>query len=293
MGGDSQPAKIAKYLLKGYCLLNEYCPNGQNVPLVRSREGVLLCCCDDPTCPYKEKSAAPAAAASPRPPAVQAAAAVEPPQPASPQHAAASKASEANLTGAGAPPAQAPALAAASYGFQPQIRTVGSSAAAAAQGEVELTLQGPNFQFSCTRLAVQQGRRARLLGGSFSVKVRIATNGQVLDLSSLRDVVGEGCQKLHERVLVPEQGRGVQVSRAAGQVMVACEDGGRFEFPERDCLALSTASTSAEEIAASLMEVAMSSDVMSELRSSGRVGWIEVSVAEGMAMEATIRRSCS
>lgn len=45
--GADHPAKIAQYLLKGWCLLNEYCPNGQNIPLVRSREGALLCCgCD-------------------------------------------------------------------------------------------------------------------------------------------------------------------------------------------------------------------------------------------------------
>jgi len=287
MGGDSQPAKIAKYLLKGYCLLNEYCPNGQNVPLVRSREGVLLCCCDDPTCPYKEKVAAsprPAAPApSPSPPAALESS--PPPSSASPRGG-----------GGGAAAEKAPAAS-----FQPLARTSARSTSAAGGAEpcaaaaAELTLRDPGFQFSCTRLAAPSrgSRRARLLGGSFSVKVRVGTDGQGLDTSGLREVVGEACQRLHERVLVPEQSRGVQVSRAAGQVMFACEDGARFEFPEMDCLALPTAGASLEELAAVLLESAMSSEVAAEWRGAGRVHWMEISVAEGSSLEATVRRNCA
>lgn len=36
-------AEIAHYLLKGWCLLNDYCDKGHNTPLVRSRDGKTLC----------------------------------------------------------------------------------------------------------------------------------------------------------------------------------------------------------------------------------------------------------
>lgn len=49
---DNHPAKIAKFLLKGWCLLNEYCPNGQNIPLVRSRDGALVCAGCSSSCPH-------------------------------------------------------------------------------------------------------------------------------------------------------------------------------------------------------------------------------------------------
>merc|ERR1740121_2217260 len=52
----NHPALIAKYLLKGYCLLNEYCPLGKNVPLVKSRDGTRICCCGDISCQYNEQA---------------------------------------------------------------------------------------------------------------------------------------------------------------------------------------------------------------------------------------------
>lgn len=59
--GADHPAKIAQYLLKGWCLLNEYCPNGQNIPLVRSRKGELLCCGCDYYVPPPGEACAPCA----------------------------------------------------------------------------------------------------------------------------------------------------------------------------------------------------------------------------------------
>eukprot|EP00971_Amphidinium_carterae_P247622 4917333-Amphidinium_carterae.1 len=53
------PAQIAQYLLKGYCLLNEYCPNGASIPLLRHPNGSYLCVCGNAACKYAS-SAAPA-----------------------------------------------------------------------------------------------------------------------------------------------------------------------------------------------------------------------------------------
>eukprot|EP00928_Gymnodinium_smaydae_P073052 TRINITY_DN56315_c0_g1_i1.p1 TRINITY_DN56315_c0_g1~~TRINITY_DN56315_c0_g1_i1.p1 ORF type:complete len:438 (-),score=105.61 TRINITY_DN56315_c0_g1_i1:44-1357(-) len=66
---DKHPAKIAKYLLQGWCLLNEYCPNGQNIPLVKSKEGKLVCAGCTSSCPYYATHSE-AGAAAPAPPAV-------------------------------------------------------------------------------------------------------------------------------------------------------------------------------------------------------------------------------
>jgi hypothetical protein len=41
--GVDAPQKIAQKLLQGWAMLNEYCPKGCNVPLVRSRHGERCC----------------------------------------------------------------------------------------------------------------------------------------------------------------------------------------------------------------------------------------------------------
>mmetsp|Transcript_125600 Transcript_125600/g.268036 ORF Transcript_125600/g.268036 Transcript_125600/m.268036 type:complete len:295 (+) Transcript_125600:80-964(+) len=287
---DKQPAKIAKYLLKGYCLLNEYCPNGQNVPLVRSRDGKLICCCSDSTCPYTDEPAAPVCT-----PADAAPAAV----PATAPQGAESKAAPAlaPVLGGGAaasatPPA-APATSPAVSATSPaqawtEEATAGSHRGAA--NVVEITLQGPEFKFSCVRVATGTGeRRSRLLGGSFDVKVRLAVPLSRADTGGLKEAVSVECRRLAERVLVPERA-GVKLSRAAGQVLVACEDGVRFQLPEEDCLVLPIAGTTQAELAGAIWEAVAASSAAGSLRSCG-AQWMEVSVGEASSGDASYRRA--
>ena len=42
---DSSTKQIGEYLLKGWTLLGDNCPNGCNVPLMRSRDKKHLVCC--------------------------------------------------------------------------------------------------------------------------------------------------------------------------------------------------------------------------------------------------------
>jgi len=76
VSGTQRPPKVAedpsaamgKYMLQGYCMLNEYCPNGTGVPLLRGRDGSLVCCCGDASC--RHSTVAPSASEKPTPVAV-------------------------------------------------------------------------------------------------------------------------------------------------------------------------------------------------------------------------------
>jgi len=272
--GETQPAKIAKYLLKGYCLLNDYCPKGNSVPLVRSREGVLICCCSDPTCKYSEENAA---------------------QASSGRATAKAAVSQSPVSSTGAIAGSPKELGGA---FAPQTRSLASAPAVAgasgsgarASSEVEITLQGAAFRFGCVRLAAGSSHRVQLLGASFAAKVRIGYGASAcLETEGLRAALGAECRRLHERVLLPGN---IQLSRAAGQVVVACSGGGRFELPEIDIVVLPdlAGSGSAEGLASLLAERLLgSSDAMAGL--AGAAAWMEVSVADGAGEEASVRRS--
>lgn len=288
MGGESQPAKIAKYLLKGYCLLNEYCPNGQNVPLVRSRDGTLICCCDDLTCPYKEEAAAGPQGGQPRPaagvskPMATASAAVPAARQAAPPIPSTKQADSASLdTAAGAESVGAQSIRIASGGMN----------ADTGARENQLTLQGAEFQFSCVRLAARRNQQTQLLGGFFAVTVRIGMDGQLMEVGSFREAIGAECQRFANHVLLPEHALGVEISRAGGQVVVVCGDSSRFELPERDCLVLPVAGLSVEELVSLIWERVASTDNMAALRRAG-ARWMEVAIADGSHAEAAVRSSC-
>jgi len=268
--------------------LNEYCPNGHNVPLVRSRDGALVCCCDDPACPYKEKGSGAAAAAPPASAAEPAASASAPggyPSGAASSPPVVARRPEAEAVSSAAAPAAQRRLPAQAAGGS------GGARAVVEAGATELVVQGADLQFCCTRLAVQRDQRAQLLGGSFAVRIRCGVEGSELAWGrTLREALVAECRRLMDRVLLPERAAGVQVTRAAGQVMVACGSGARFEFPDRDCVALPVECLAVEELAALMLDKA--SGAIASMQSSG-VLWIEASLTQAPGAEAIVRRSCA
>jgi len=265
MAVENHPAKIAKYLLKGWCLLNEYCPNGHNIPLVRSKQGVLLCVGCDPGCPYngthtEEGQESPEGRS------------VEP---------AAALASSAYTTTGGQSAALSPRPF--SHGTAPRATVEDTGARggqldgtpALAEGLFEVALGGPECRFSCVRLALN-------------------SNAEGLpDSAALKEAVRRECEQLNDRILIPEDCKSMENKSQIGRGQVemrCCDDGRSFSFPEQDCLVLRMARATSEELAAMIWERLAVARATESLRRAG-AHWMEVRLTESSGDEAAFRRS--
>eukprot|EP00927_Polykrikos_kofoidii_P053277 TRINITY_DN4761_c0_g1_i2.p1 TRINITY_DN4761_c0_g1~~TRINITY_DN4761_c0_g1_i2.p1 ORF type:complete len:313 (-),score=69.20 TRINITY_DN4761_c0_g1_i2:294-1232(-) len=278
---ENHPAKIAKYLLKGWCLLNENCPAGTNIPLVRSREGVLVCCGCTPACPHYKTHGHP-------PPPSQAQvlplASVEQPS----DKTAASLAAPA-ATAAAAQDRTLPAI-----GSNPIAAWQDTRQSHHDDASPFVLLQTPPMRFSCVRLSRVTvgkggGRRFRLVGDSLMLKVRFALPAAALsgfpDEEELRVAIQFHRDLLHEKVIVPSSSAVSQPGRE--QVSVNCEDGSRFSFPERDCLLIPAPQATLDAIAAVLWE----GIVAGEGARFAATTWMEVCLIDGSGAETTFRRA--
>jgi len=294
-------------MLKGYCLTNEHCPVGCSVPLLRSRDGTWICCCDDPKCPYNEEAQTAPKAEKKEEPKVEGAGAsgAEPAAEASPtsaQAVASSQDIQSNFSPeprrtlqeavAVAPAAADGGVAAAGNSTASQRPSLAASASAASNGcfggatfqfqDLLLTLQGPSYQFGCSCLVTGAGRPAHLKACAYSLKVRLGYSSCDLDQEGLSRFLGESCQQFRDKILLPNASL-FQTSRAAGQVLVACGDSTRFEFPDSHCLELSKTAGrgSASELAAHFAERIAEYLVSHKTR----VKWIETSIIDGFGAE--------
>mmetsp|Transcript_140944 Transcript_140944/g.270465 ORF Transcript_140944/g.270465 Transcript_140944/m.270465 type:complete len:271 (-) Transcript_140944:155-967(-) len=266
MSGN-HPAEIAKYLLKGWCLLNEYCPNGHNIPLVRSRENKIVCVCGDQSCPYSAAGEG-GGKSTPLTPA--------PVQPreldVTPVSAAAQTrgVQQDTHTPSGKQFLASPALSVPDTGL------------AASYGPSEVSFTCPECRFSCVRLDLRSDGVPRLLGESYGAKVCVGTSDSLSDVaSSLQDVLRKVCSPLMDHMLIPQKCSGVDIARDMGKVIVKCRDGAEFVLPERECVFL--AGVSLESIAKLILEGVCAEKIAS------RVDWLEVSLSSSIG-EVSCRR---
>jgi len=302
--GDNHPAKIAKYLLKGWCLLNEYCPNGQNIPLVRSKDGALICAGCTPSCPYyathgDQPEASPVrspAPARPGPPAVERSDRAMPLQPPEPAIQVPSG-GDGSLAGGccGGPTAGGGhhPVASGAHGSAPLSAWSSAGTAPASSEAAVVTFKTPAMRCSIVRLFSGRGQRSRLVGNSLELKVRMAVTARGVEAErhldvDLREVARSQCDKLDEKVVLP-----AALCTGVGehsQTTVACEDGARFVLPGRDCIILDTAQVSLDAIAATVWGWISTAPVAERFHGCGAL-WLEVSVSETSGAEASFRRA--
>lgn len=277
---DNHPAHIAKYLLKGWCLLNEYCPEGSNIPLVRSREGQLLCVACNPSCPhfatYGEQSQSQSAA---------------PAQPkAAPETVIAEPAQEAKVIRPVQIQLEEEAKPMEEERFAPPARSMqaaGLETPEPLQPCSEVAVQGADLGFGSVRLVLSScDSGPRLAGDYFRVRARLGLLGQGtgLEAEELREALQVECNHLAQRVLVPES----QVDRGGGLVSCACKDGKQITLPESDCVILRAQRVTPEVVASMFWDRLVATPVVEGFRTAG-AQWLEVGIA-GSTAEAAIRR---
>lgn len=251
---DNHPAKIAKYLLKGWCLLNEYCPHGHNIPLVRSKEGETLCvgCVEN----LPVEGAAPSSAGTAPAPAAE---------------TVVSAASEPMKVTASHSSVVTPSLSSLST---TPLRMGGTAASA---GLAEVTVQGPEHRFSCVRLDYRSKGVPRLLGESYVARVRasLAAPGSSPDVAAqLQEGVSTALEQLSDRILVPPSCAGAVINKEGGQVKISrTGDGHEFVLPQCDCVFVQGGP---EFIAKWLLDALVARADIATMLQSASVQWLEV-----------------
>lgn len=274
---DDGPKRIAAYLLKGWVLTNEYCPNNTNVPLVRSRAGTYVCCgCDaGSSCPFAEKDARAAQQAKVEAPA---------PAPAAPPQV----------------PVAAPLAAAGAEVRAVAVPPAASAAPLESGGDVEVTLQGAELRFGCSVAAtrtVERHRVTQLLGGVYHLRLRLAlpvgARGSTPDTEPLKEAAASLCKEFTARILVPQRLASRPVSDEEdndGELLVAGDGGKRFKLPEGDCVLLPLARGSTEELVQVVHARLAESPAAAALRAAG-AGWLEVTLVEALTgTEVAVKR---
>jgi 6-pyruvoyltetrahydropterin/6-carboxytetrahydropterin synthase len=150
------------------------------------------------------------------------------------------------------------------------------------------------LKFSAAHFIAYPGFRERLHGHNYQLTVRVeaelGADGYVLDFGVVKRCAKALCDELDERVIVPGESDCVTVRVAHGTVEMITEDGDRFLYPEGDCRVLPIVHSSAEELAAHLLErlrVELAHEVPART-----IRVLEVGVAEAPGQIAYCRTEC-
>jgi len=318
---NRNPSKIAKYLLKGYCLKNEYCPNGQNIPIVQGKDGRQICVGCDRSCPHfaklgdSEDGAATFAHAAVTP----AAAPVTPSPPSSLSAPPAAAAPNGNLgqpatsmmPAAGMPQlrcsmAQFPAAAPQAERPSSPCRTLSKPTTPSTQlpqaafwpssatsktmtMPQQVAIQTPEVCLSCMYLASVEGaRRVRLIGGSWAVRAQagsVRPSGSIegsFNNEALTEALRTECDRLQDCILIPEHGAHSSIANAGGGMLDIClGEGTQCTLPERECIRLPVLKVTLQAIAERLLAVI-------NLANSQ---WIEVQLSEPAGSQVSLRKA--
>jgi len=150
------------------------------------------------------------------------------------------------------------------------------------------------LKFSAAHFIAYPGFRERLHGHNYQLTVRVEAelgpDGYVLDFGTVKRCAKALCDELDERVIVPSRSDCLTVRVADGAVEVVTEEGDRFLYPEGDCQVLPIVHSSAEELAAHLLErlqAALSTEVPTRA-----IRVLELGVAEAPGQVAYCRTEC-
>ena len=162
-----------------------------------------------------------------------------------------------------------------------------------ADGSFAVYVAKENLKFNAAHFIAYPGFRERLHGHNYHVTVRVTgelgPDGYVLDFGLVKRIAKELCEELDERVLVPEASDCLRVRVAGADVEVVTEAGEQFRFPKADVRLLPIRHSSAEEIAAYLLD-RLRAKLAGAAAERGLVA-LEVGVAEAPGQTAYCRET--
>jgi dihydroneopterin triphosphate aldolase (PTPS-III) / 6-pyruvoyltetrahydropterin synthase len=149
------------------------------------------------------------------------------------------------------------------------------------------------LKFAAAHFIAYPGFREPLHGHNYQVSVRVeadlGADGYVLDFGLVKRIAKALCEELDERVIVPAASDCLAVDVGDAVVTMTTADGDRFQLPRRDCAVLPIVHSSAEELAAHLLE-RLRGALAGEAGGRGLVA-LEVGVAEAPGQVAYCREA--
>lgn len=150
------------------------------------------------------------------------------------------------------------------------------------------------LKFAAAHFIAYPGFREPLHGHNYQMSVRVEAalgpDGYVLDFGVVKQLAKALCEELNERVIVPVRSDCLTVREEGAVVSVTTESGDHFAFPRADVRLLPIAHSSAEELAAHLLE-RLRDALAAHVGGRGLVA-LEVGVAEAPGQIAYCRLAC-
>jgi 6-pyruvoyltetrahydropterin/6-carboxytetrahydropterin synthase len=168
------------------------------------------------------------------------------------------------------------------------LRSVFTSMPARQSFRVDVTKD--YLKFSAAHFIAYPGFRERLHGHNYRVAIaldgQLGPQGYVVDFGVVKRIARRLCERLDERLLIPEQSDCLEIRTEGDAVHVRYEQDA-FRFPLADVLLLPIVHTSVEELAQYL-----AGELRRELDAEGvgPLDAIEVSVEESFGQRAIYRR---
>ncbi|HSP99357.1 MAG TPA: 6-carboxytetrahydropterin synthase [Candidatus Dormibacteraeota bacterium] len=146
------------------------------------------------------------------------------------------------------------------------------------------------LKFSAAHFIAYPGFRERLHGHNYRVSIaldgQLGPQGYVVDFGVVKRIARRLCERLDERLLIPERSDCLDV-RVEGDAVLVRYEQDQFRFPRADVVLLPIVHTSVEELAQYL-----TGELRRELDAEGvdPLDAIEVAVEESFGQRAIYRR---
>lgn len=146
-----------------------------------------------------------------------------------------------------------------------------------------------NIRFSSAHIIPEYEKCGRLHGHTYAVHVKIGgepdNKGIILDFSILKNNLRQIVSGLDHRILIPEKNIVVKINKDKNNVKVTTL-GKDYIFPLSDCIFLPIDSTSAENLAAYILE-----KILKKISLPQNVDFIEIGVDEGFGQGARFSKN--
>jgi len=145
-----------------------------------------------------------------------------------------------------------------------------------------------NIRFSSAHIIPEYEKCGRLHGHTYAVHIKIFgkpdNKGIIIDFTVLKDSLKKIVNDLDHKILIPVKNNIAKIEKQKDKVKVNSM-GKEYVFPTSDCIFLPITSTSAENLAAYILN-----QLLKELAIPKRIESVEIGVDEGFGQGARISK---
>jgi len=145
-----------------------------------------------------------------------------------------------------------------------------------------------NIRFSSAHIIPEYEKCGRLHGHTYAVHIKIIgkpdNKGIIIDFTVIKEVLREIVNKLDHKILIPEKNNAANIEKQKSSVKIVSMEK-EYVFPLGDCAFLPIISTSAENLAAYILD-----QTLKNISFPKGIEFIEIGVDEGFGQGARISK---